>query len=182
MNEFISLYHREVLAALLLLARVGDVVSTRIVTPSLRLEANPIVRRLGWRFAVATLFIAALPLVVESGLQIGVALLVAYCLVTATNLRAAWFASALGEERYIAVMEEAIRRCPRSRALALVGAGGAFAALPGGALMVFHPDPYDGLGWWFGLGLVGYGLAITMYQSAFLNRAYARVASGSAAA
>jgi hypothetical protein len=35
------------LAFFVLLSRIGDVVSTRLVSPTLRLEANQIVRRVG---------------------------------------------------------------------------------------------------------------------------------------
>jgi hypothetical protein len=35
-------------AFLLLLARIGDVGSTYLISPTLKLEANPIIRRLRW--------------------------------------------------------------------------------------------------------------------------------------
>jgi hypothetical protein len=38
-------------AVLVLLSRLGDIVSTRLVTPTLQLEANSIARHLGWRYA-----------------------------------------------------------------------------------------------------------------------------------
>ena len=48
------------IAGLFLLGRLADIISTRLVTPTLRLEANPVMRRLGWRFAWATLLVALL--------------------------------------------------------------------------------------------------------------------------
>jgi hypothetical protein len=46
---------------LLLLSRLGDIGSTYLITPTLKLEANPIVRRLKWRFAAVTILAAAIP-------------------------------------------------------------------------------------------------------------------------
>jgi hypothetical protein len=39
-----------VIAFLLLIARLGDVGSTYLLSPTLKLEANPIMRRLRWPF------------------------------------------------------------------------------------------------------------------------------------
>ena len=58
-----SLAH--VLCGLILLGRLGDIISTWLITPKLDLEANPIVRRLGWRFAVLTVLICLVPYVVD---------------------------------------------------------------------------------------------------------------------
>jgi len=63
MREFIYSHIRleHLLCALILLSRLGDIGSTYLVTPKLRLEANPIVRKLGWWFAVATLLLCLVP-------------------------------------------------------------------------------------------------------------------------
>ena len=82
------------LAFLVLLSRIGDVVSTRLVTPTLRLEANPIVRRLGWRFAATTLVIAVVPYFL---LPLGVVVLTTSLLVAGSNLSRGWLVHALGE-------------------------------------------------------------------------------------
>jgi hypothetical protein len=50
-----------VIAFLLLLARIGDVGSTYLISPALKLEANPIIRRLRWPFAGITILVAAIP-------------------------------------------------------------------------------------------------------------------------
>jgi hypothetical protein len=58
-----SLYDNlpHVLCGLLLVSRIGDVLSTYLLTPSLALEANPVVRKLGWRFAVLSLGACVVP-------------------------------------------------------------------------------------------------------------------------
>jgi hypothetical protein len=47
----------QLLCALILVARLGDIGSTYLVTPNLLLEANPVVRKLRWPFALATLLL-----------------------------------------------------------------------------------------------------------------------------
>ena len=61
MLQFLATHFEHVLCALILLGRVGDVGTTYLATPTLRLEANPIMRKLGWRFAVLTLLLCLIP-------------------------------------------------------------------------------------------------------------------------
>lgn len=49
--------------AFALFGRFADVISTRLVTPTLALESNPLVRRFGWAYAWASLSLALLTLV-----------------------------------------------------------------------------------------------------------------------
>ena len=49
------------IAALLLIGRLGDVLSTRLITPTLQLEADALARRLGWRLAWFSLALALVP-------------------------------------------------------------------------------------------------------------------------
>jgi hypothetical protein len=101
------------LAALVLLSRLGDIVSTRLVTPKLRLEANPIARRLGWPFAFATLLVAAMP---YFDARIGVAVLAASLLVSASNFYRGWFIRAIGEEEFEQLVLRAAHDAPRHSA------------------------------------------------------------------
>jgi hypothetical protein len=57
-----------VIAFLLLLARIGDVGSTYLISPTLKLEANPIIRRLRWPFAGITILVAAIPNTIDFSL------------------------------------------------------------------------------------------------------------------
>lgn len=45
------------LCALILISRLGDIGSTYLITPKLKLEANPILRKLGWWFAIASVLV-----------------------------------------------------------------------------------------------------------------------------
>jgi len=64
-----------VLCALILISRIGDIGTTYLVTPNMLLEANPMMRRLGWKFALMTLLAAAMPFF---SLQAGVVILVPF--------------------------------------------------------------------------------------------------------
>jgi hypothetical protein len=73
MPLFLAQHFDTVLAILILIGRLGDIVSTYLVSPTLALEANPIVRRLGWRFAIATIVVAGIPYFdVSAGVMVAV--------------------------------------------------------------------------------------------------------------
>lgn len=158
------------LAVLLLFSRVGDVVSTRLATPTLRLEANPIVRRLGWRFAVVTLLAALLPYYSAS---MAVALLAASLLVTASNLSRGWLARLLGEAEYEELLLRVARRGRLRVVLGFVLGAAAHFTLAGLVLMWL-----SGLArtwsYWFGFGIVVYGLVFAVYGCLFMMRLFRR--------
>ena len=52
-----------VIAALAVISRIADVLSTYLVTPTLKLEANSIARRFGWWYALLTILIGFVPYV-----------------------------------------------------------------------------------------------------------------------
>ena len=52
MSRFFAESFEHALCGLILLSRLADIGTTSLITPQLKLEANPIMRRLGWRFAV----------------------------------------------------------------------------------------------------------------------------------
>lgn len=181
MGGLLATHPREVLACLVLLARIGDLGSTYLATPSLRFEANPIARRLGWPYAFATLAIAAIAFVPDVGIGCAVIVLVISLLVTGKNLGGAWLVRALGEERYAEILGEALARTPAWRILVVTLASGACVAAVGWLLLVFCPDP-RGWPYWFAMALIGYAVAIVVFQLLFLRRAYARLRAGRPAA
>lgn len=159
------------LAALVLLARLGDVVSTRLVTPRLLLEANPVARWLGWPFALATLFLAVIPYF-DAG--IGVALLAVSLLVSASNFYRGWFVRAIGEEEFEQLVLRAARRGRRAEALGFVIASGTSALIAGVVLMWLSGA--SSWGYWFGFGIVIYGFAIGGHGSLYVLRVFRRAA------
>ncbi len=159
---------RHVLAVLVLIARLGDIGSTWLITPRLHLEANEVMRRLGWPFAVSTLLLALVPYV---DARAGVALLAMSLLVSTSNLLRGWIANALGEEEYRLVLLRAARAGSRRRALAFVLAAAAFAALSGVVVMwLSHPSAPGA--YWFGAGMLLYAVAIAVHGSTFIDRVF----------
>ena len=154
-------------AFLLLLARIGDVGSTYLATPRLLLEANPIARRFRWPFAVLTIFAAAIP---YYSLPIGLAVLVASLLVCASNFSKLWLMRAMGEREYHALVVRMAGRTRLAPGMLFVLAPAICMAALGGLLLYFYPDPESDWGYYFALGVFGYALAVAVWGSrAFLQ-------------
>ena len=161
--------YTHVLAFLVLLSRIGDVVSTRLVSPTLRLEANPLVRRLGWRFAASTLVIALIPYFM---LEMGVVVLTTSLLVAGSNFSRGWLVHALGETEYEDLLLRAASRGRRRVALGFIQAGAAHVALAGLVLMwLSTPSQW---GYYSGLGVLTYGLVVAIHGSLFVVRLFRR--------
>lgn len=168
MLQFIHDNLEHVLCIAILVGRVGDIGSTYLITPRLKLEMNPVARRLRWPFALATL---ALCLVPYWNTAFAVPILVASLLVSALNLRAAWFARALGEERLLAMYLQAAVESRRWKALACVWASALFIVLAGLVLLVFYPRAQD-WGLWYALGVVALGLVLGIHGTLFVRRIF----------
>jgi hypothetical protein len=160
------------LAALVLLSRIGDVASTRLMSPALRLEANPLVRRLGWPFAYVTLLLALVP---YYNTAMGVAALTTSSFATAGNLSRGWVARALGEAEIEAFALRAARRSSLRAALGFVLASAAVIVLIGGIEMMLTGDRQ--WGYWFGFGIVVYGFAIALHGASYTRRLFRSAAA-----
>ena len=161
-----------VLCALLLLARIGDVGTTYLVTPTLELEANPIVRKLGWRFALLTLGACLLPYV---HMPLAVSALVAFLLVSASNAGKIWIARTIGEKAYATFALDLARKSKLSDALLGLAASTFFVALAGGTILLFYPSEEE-WGFWLGLGVLVYAGAKCLYGTLALMRLFRRAA------
>lgn len=155
------------LAALLLLSRLGDVLSTYLSTPTLKLEGNAVVRRLGWPFAWLSLAVALLPYYSPA---VGVAALTTSLFVTGSNLTRGWFARAIGEEEYHALLLRALARTRLQRVLAFLWGGAASIGLAG-VLLVIWSETFE-WGYWFGIGIILYALAIAGHGASFYLRLF----------
>src|SRR5262245_5833640 len=161
------------IAALLLLARLGDVISTRLISPTLRLEANIVVRRLGWRFAWLTLLVALVPYV---SLRVGIAALAMSLLVSASNLTRGWMFRALGELEADQFLLSVAAKSRLTTALGFVLSGAMFVVVAGAVLVWLSESP-DVSTYWFGVGIVLYGVAIALHVGGFVVRLFRRAQS-----
>lgn len=169
MHAFITGHFELVLCFLILLARAGDIGSTFLATPKLVLEANPIMRRLGWWFAPLTLLVCLVPFYSTA---IGVVLLVPSLFVSASNISKIWVVRAYGELEYRELLYRLARKSKKRYALAGVAASSSFIGLAGGVLLYLSPDPDREWGYWFALGLLGYAFAICLHRSLFVFRIF----------
>jgi len=158
-----------VLAGAILLGRIGDIASTWLVTPTLRLEANPLARRLRWPFAWLTLLACLIPF---WSLPLGLVAAVVFFLVTAHNLSHAWLARALGEDRVRELQLEAARRSGLRAALALTW----LASVPLFACAVlvalFGGDPNRSWSFWVATGIGLYAFALGFHKSLYFVRLF----------
>ena len=155
------------LAAILAIAWVVEVVSMRVMSPTLQLVANPIASRLGWRFVLIGILI---PLVPFYNPVLGVLILGPGLLIAANNLDRLWLTRALGETRFRAVLDEAARAGRLKLAIVSFLGAGLLISCGGGALMVLSRGGNLDWSYWFGLGLVLYGPTVSLMRILFVLR------------
>lgn len=178
MNEFIYNNFKHVLCFLLLISRLGDIISTYLVSPTLKLEANPIARKFGWRFMLLSVLVCLLPYY-DAGLA--VMALVPSLLVSAANIEKFWMVRAMGEAEYAKMFLVLARKSRLSHALFSILTSSFFIILAGLALLFLCPDP-QGWGLWFGIGIILYGFIIALYGSLYLRRLFRAAQDSSKAA
>ena len=155
------------LAALILVARLGDIGTTYLVTPSLKLEANPLIRRFRWPYAIATLLLCFTPYLSAPG---AVIILVASLLVSTSNSLRIWLIRTVGEEEYHRyVVYNAGRAKPR-RSLAFLLLPGFFMSMLATTIILFYPDPAHDWGFWIAMGVFTYALVLLLYLPASFVR------------
>jgi len=161
MIKFLYNNIEHVLCFLILVSRLGDIISTYLVTPTLKLEANPIVRKLGWRFTFLTVLICLIPYY-HTGLAVMV--LVPSLLVTSGNISKYWAVKTVGEEEFSRGLLILASKSRLSRALFSVLASAFFVILTGLVLLFLCPDSRN-WGYWFANGIILYGFIAALYGS-----------------
>jgi SAM-dependent methyltransferase len=169
MREFISNNLKHVLCFLILLGRLGDIVSTRMLTPNLKLEANLVVRRLGWRVALGSLLLCLVPYFTIS---FGIVVLVPSLLVSASNIGKIWLIRGIGEDEFEKLLMKVAGRGKLSHALGAVLSSALFIVLAGLILWYLSSDAGEGWGFWFGMGIIFYGLIISLHGSLYYWRLF----------
>src|SRR4029079_11851848 len=124
-----------VLLTVLLFARAMDFISTRVATPNLVLEGNPIAKKLGWRWGIV-LNIAVCFLVAFWPLT-AVAFATMSVLVAARNFQSAWLMRSMGEELYRDFHVARLQETPVTLYLFCLAGNTLLVAVVGLALIVF---------------------------------------------
>ena len=137
MNVASADYLPHLLAVFLLIARIGDIGTTYLLSPNLKLEANPIIRRLRWPYAIATLLICLIPYVSPRG---AVTILVASLLVSMSNSLRLWLVRTVGEDEYYQSVVEAAGRAKPRQSVVLLFLPGVFMSLLAFTIFLFYPN------------------------------------------
>jgi hypothetical protein len=169
MDHLVPFGSREYLLYLLLLlvARSTDFLSTWIATPNLVLEANPIARKLGWRWGIvmnialcAAFALWPLPAIIISTTSV---------LVAARNFQSAWLMHSAGEDNYRDWFLDRLEATQPVMFLFCLFSQSFLTAAVGAALIGFCGlDQMVPLG--IGMGIVAYALAVTVYTLIALRR------------
>jgi hypothetical protein len=167
-DQFIYDNLKHILCLLILISRLGDIISTYVITPSLKLEANPLIRKLGWRFAFLTLLVCLIPYWHPGA---AVMVLVPSLLVTSSNISKYWVVKSIGEEEYSKRLLLFAARSKLSHALFSVLAASFFLILAGLVLLFLCFDPME-WGYWFANGIIVYGLVVALYGSLYSCRLF----------
>src|ERR1041385_1895468 len=97
---------------LLLFGRASDILSTRIATPNLLLEANPIARKLRWRWGIIVNFFLCVGFAFWP--PTAVIISTTGVLVAARSFQLAWLRPIRGEANYRAWFSERLEETPPS--------------------------------------------------------------------
>jgi len=146
------------LFAFALISRASDLLTTWLVSPTLKLEANPIARRFRWPFGFLTLLAAFLAYWFP---EMCVALTTASFLVAGSNAMKIPLARSLGEEAYYKMTLESVAKGPFWTGLLIRLAPAPFYALL--AALIFFTNASDTWAYWIGVGVACYVLAILIH-------------------
>jgi hypothetical protein len=149
-----------ILAFLILLSRLADLGSTYLVSPKLELESNVVMKRLKWPYAFLTLFVFVLP---YWSVGAGIVVMVASFLVAASNSSKILMARTLGESEYRSLIVATAARAVLIPSLIYTLLPALFMVILGWVVMYFYPNPEVDLGYYVGLGIVGYAMVVAIY-------------------
>jgi hypothetical protein len=156
----------QALLALLWFAGGMDLLSTWVASPRLELEANPLLRRLGWRFGVAAKILLGPALAFWP--FPAVIVITTTVMVAARNFHSAWLSRSMGEARYRCWMTERVAGTHFGLYLFCLFGETSLVALIGAAVAFFGQEHWASLG--LGFGLMTYSLAVVVYSLPFAWR------------
>ena len=149
-----------VLFACMAVGRALDFFSTWVATPNLLLEANPIARKMGWKFGIVVNVVICvafalwpLPAVVITTTSI---------LVAARNFQSAWLMRSMGELSYRLWMGERLAEAGRGLFIFCLVAQTLIYTLLGVILLYFSEWRLIPFG--IGMGMITFGVAVFSYS------------------
>jgi hypothetical protein len=143
-----------------------DFLSTWVATPNLRLEANPIARRLGWRWGIPVNLVFSIVFALWPLTAVIIATTSFF--VAARNFQSAWLMRTAGERGYQHWMSDRFEETPRSLFLFCLVAQASLIAAVGVALVVFGGSLLIVMG--IGVGIIAYAAAILIFTLLAVRR------------
>ncbi len=159
METFVHHYFVHILAAITVFSRLADVGTTYLVSPTLKMEANAIAQRLGWKYAWATVLLGFIP---YYSAPMGVIVLTASLLVAASNAGKIVMAKALGEDELVALHRRVLAATPLWPGLLYMITPALLVGTLGGTMLLFYPTP-NSWGYYFAYGVLVYAFAIMVW-------------------
>lgn len=148
-----------IIAALAIASRLADILTTYLVSPTLKLEANSLARRFGWPYAWLTVLVGLIPYV---SLAAGIVVLTASFMVAASNASKILMARALGEDEMLALSQRILQATPLWPGILFMILPGVFVAALAGSLLYFYPSSTQ-WAYYFAIGLLTYAIAIFVW-------------------
>ncbi len=148
-----------VMLGLLLFARGMDILSTRVATPNLVLEGNPVAKLLGWKGGIPVS--VAISVYFAMWQAPAIIIITTSLLVAARNFQNAWLMRSLGEISYRDWHVARIQETPISLYLfCLLGQTALPAAVGGALLFCSGQNPVAmAIGW----GIIAYSVAVAVF-------------------
>jgi hypothetical protein len=157
---------QEIIFAFALAGRIGDILTTWLVTPQLKLEANPLMRKFRWPFAGLTLLIAFIAFPMP---EMGVVIATVSFMVAASNAMRIPTARIMGEDRlYEMALDQAAAGALWPGLLWRLAPAPFYSLLA--ALMFFFFRTPDQWGYYIALGIALYILVYVFYGSLAYSR------------
>jgi hypothetical protein len=165
MDDLLPLRSREYVLylSLLLFSRGMDFFSTWIATPNLALEANPLAKKLGWRWGlIVNLLVCGLAAFWPFP---AIVIITTSLLVAARNFQSAWLMRALGEDGYRTWMADQLSQVPLTFYAFCLLSQALLVSLIGVALMYssFFVLRLTYVPFAIGMGVLTYSVAVTFY-------------------
>ncbi len=148
------------LLGVILFGRGMDFLSTRVATPNLVLEGNPVAKWLGWRWGIPLNIAVCFSCSVWP--QLAISLATMSVLIAARNFQQAWLMRSFGEENYRDWHIARIQEAPPLLYLSCLFGETALPAAVGGTLFYCCYPGYI-VPMAIGLGIVLYAVAVAFY-------------------
>lgn len=168
MDELLQFGSRDYFVSLLILlfGRSMDFISTRVATPNLVLEGNPVAKKLGWFGGILVNLIVCPLLAFLLPVSIGVSTM--SILVAARNFQSAWLMRSMGEERYRDWRVQRIEETPVGLYVGCLAGNTLLTAGVGGCLVLFSDQMLIPTS--IGMGIIAYAVAVALFTSIALLR------------